>query len=132
MQRLFPSPQSTNYSAMLGEREREPGDVERQPNLMQIHNTPPPQQQRSLPHLYSRFMISNRLGRGLLFCLTFPPLQTPVFPFFHLICGKINCENKHPVSLLRFQVNLDFVACFCRSFSERFNRFHMSHTFHRL
>lgn len=82
-----PPSQPITASGRESEGESERGD------LMQIHITPPAQPNPGPPHNYSRFMISNGLGSGLLFCLTFPPLQTPIFPFFHLICAKINSRK---------------------------------------
>lgn len=71
------------------------------------------QHKPGLPHHYSRFMISNRLGRGLLFCLTFPPLaNSALFHFSTSFVEKSILENKHSVSSLRVQVNLDFVHVF--------------------
>lgn len=76
-----------------------------------------------------------------MFCLTFPPLaNSALFHFSTSFVEKSILENKHSVSSLRVQVNLDFVhvfpplslSLFFLLFSERFNRFHVSHMFHPL
>lgn len=69
------------------------------------------------------------------------PCKLRSFHFSTSFVEKSILENKHSVSSLRVQVNLDFVHVFLPLslshsffflFSERFNRFHMSHMFHPL
>lgn len=85
----IPSPSRTNY--MFVERA---GDVQKQPNLTQIHNQP-----LLLLRPYPRSAPTDglwfQIGWGEGYCFVFPPSQTPIFPFFHLICAKINSWNKH-------------------------------------
>lgn len=75
----------------------------------------------SLHHHNRGFIISNGLPSRLLFSLAFPPAQTPLVPFFHLIYGggkknqfvKINTRAPLP----RRPSQFGFCACFCCFFS---------------
>lgn len=101
------------------ERERERGDVEQQPNLMQIHSTPPPPQTPGLPHHYSSFMISNRLGRVIVLSHISSLCKLPSFHFSTSFVEKSIHGNKHSVVFAPRPSQFRFGACFLPLFFPR-------------
>lgn len=93
------------------------GCVEKQPNLMQIHtptSTKPPIFLTTTIHLW--FQIG--WGEGYCFVSHFLPCKLPSFHFSTSFVEKSIHENKHSVSSLRVQVNLEFVHVSATLFRE--------------
>lgn len=73
----------------------------------------------SLHHLNRGFIISNGLPSRLLFSLAFPPAQTLLVPFSHLIYGGGGAEKNQSVKINTPRPRqFGFCACFCRFFPE--------------
>lgn len=71
----------------------------------------------SLHHLNRGFIISNGLPSRLLFSLAFPPAQTLLVPFSHLIYGGAEKNQSVKINTPRPR-QFGFCACFCRFFPE--------------
>lgn len=118
MQRLFPSPVHQLQHG-VGRKRRRGGRAGT--GLFNADSPGALSSLNSLHHHNRGFIISNGLPSRLLFSLAFPPAQTPLVPFFHLIYGggkkKSIRKNKHSGAVATASESIWILCVFLLLFS---------------